>query len=357
MHIIRYYKSNNEIAQKGKLGKLIVGIKAIYNPDTVKEINAILDAMHVDFALVHNTSPIISNSIYKILMERNIPVLKYLQNYNLMCLNGAIDHGECCKNCSEHLWIGVKQRCYKNSVAYSLIKYISKKEFDKKYRDKIAGFMPNSEFVRDRHVQYGLNINKMNVMYNYIEGHCVNDEKIIERQRYLYFGRISKEKGVFTIIKAFQDMIDLQLDIMGSGELVEQITKYIREHGLKNVRYIGSRTGKELAEVIHEAKAVIVSSEWDEPLPRTIMESYLQGTPVVGTDRGGIPEMINEGQTGYIYKSGDVRSLKCSISRMESLSDDQYTYMRLSCLEEAKNKYTKEKYVQRFIECIGRHLK
>ena len=217
--VIRYYKDNKSFAQKGKINRIIVGIKSIYNKDTVEDIEKIIDKYHIDFALIHNVLPIISNSVYKVLYKYNIPVIKYIQNYNLVCLNGALDHGDKCEKCKKHSCrTGIKCKCYKNSFMYTLIRYMCKRQFDRNYLNQISAFMPNSNFVKNRHAEYGMKTDKMHVMYNYIE--CDTNE-ISERNHnsyYLYFGRISKEKGIFTIVEAFKKLDNLQLVFMGMGE-------------------------------------------------------------------------------------------------------------------------------------------
>lgn len=350
--VIRYYKSNDMLAGCGAIGKIKAGLKSIYNIDTEKELIEILGKVQVDFALIHNVSPIISNAVYKVLIEKKIPIIKYLQNYNLVCLNGALDNGDNCDKCQKNGLIGVKFACYKKSKVYSLIKYIIKRDMDKHYIDKISAFMPNSGFVKKRHAELGIDDSKMHVMYNYIEGARLVETDGEVYSSYLYFGRISREKGIFTVVKAFEIMPERELIVMGSGELEEELKEYIESKKLNNVHYIGARKGVELVREIFNAKCVIVSSEWDEPLPRTILESYLQGTPVLGTNRGGIPEMIKAGKTGFVYESGDIEALVRAVKQFEALTADEYVNMRENCLKELNELYTKEKYYERFMNCV-----
>lgn len=352
IHVIRYYKTNRELEKCGVFKKIIYGVKSLHNKSTVREVNKILDSIHVDFAVVHNTMPIISNSIYQVFLKKNIPVIKYLQNYNLVCLNGALDHGTCCIKCKKHLFNGVINKCYKNNFWFSFIRYVSKKKFDQNYLSHINAFMPNSVYVKEKHQEYGIDENKMYVMYNYIKEEDIYNPDNNSGKYYLYFGRISKEKGIFTVLRAFESLKGLKLTVMGSGELEEEMKKYIMDHDLKNVSYVGNQTGENLERILIDAKCVIVSSEWDEPLPRTIIESYAKGIPVIGTDKGGIPEMIVESKTGYIYKSGCTNELINAIMKIENMSLTEYKYMRKNCIQQINDFYTKEKYFARFLKCI-----
>lgn len=352
VRVIRYYKSNKQFVGGGVCKKVFVGVHSIYNKVSEREINQILDDCKIDFALIHNVMPIISNSVYKVLVKRHIPIIKYIQNYNLICLNGAINQGSACESCKKHLWIGVKRKCYKNNVIYSAVRYIVKENFDRNYLKHISAFMANSMFVKQTHVRYGLEASKIHVMYNYILN--TNIEKIVDcyNSYYLYFGRISKEKGIFTVLSAFAEMNEVRLKIMGSGEQEEQVLEYIQGHALENVDYVGACSGEKLNSIIRNAKCVLVPSEWEEPLPRTILESYAEGIPVIGSDCGGIPEMIRIKETGMIFASGSVSELQKRVLYIEALDRSEYEKMRKNCSEEVAEKYTKEKYYERFMECV-----
>lgn len=345
IRVIRYYKTNDSFKTGGNLQKLTVGLKSLYNKNTVNEVQDILGNNKVDFALIHNVMPIVSNSIYNVLIDNEIPIIKYIQNYNLICLNGGLDHNEECERCKNNNVIGICHRCYKGSLLFTVIKYIAKKNLDKKYLSHIAAFMPNSCFVRDRHAEFGMDTSKMHVMYNYIEAEGISISQVNYRSYYLYFGRISKEKGVFTAVEAFKKLSQIKLVIMGSGESEDELRGCIK--GYQNIEYIGPRSGDKLKEVISRAKVVIVPSEWDEPLPRTILEAFSFGIPVIGARSGGITEMIRDG-LGYLYQAGDASCLTESIRFMESLTNNEYNNIRMNSIKECTEVYSKEGYMNRF---------
>ena len=347
--VIRYYRTNMEFAgERGIVGKLKVGIHSLNNPNTKKEISEILDKESVDFALVHNVIPVISNTAYKVMINRKIPIIKYLQNYNLVCLNGALDHGNRCDKCQHNNLVGVKCKCYKESTVYSFIKYLIKRDMDNNILPHITAFMPNSEYVMMEHVKRGIDERKMHVMYNYVDIPQLPYEGT--RGYYLYFGRLTREKGVLTTIDAFEKMPDKKLVIMGSGTLENEIK--LKSGNGTNIEFIGSCEGSKLLEYVAKAKAAIVPSEWDEPLPRTILEAYSQGTPVIGANRGGIPELIEEGKTGFIFQAGSVESMIKAIQKIEELSVVQYEEIRTFCLNRLNKEYTEAAYFKRFMDCV-----
>lgn len=351
VRVIRYYRSNTEYAGAGAAAKIKSGLLSLYNPGTASDINQILDQNKVDFALVHNVVSVISNSAYKTLIKRKVPIIKYLQNYNLVCLNGALDCGEKCDQCQSNGMVGVRNGCYKGSRMYSFIKLLIKMDMDKNVVPHIKAFMPNSTFVMNEHVRRGIPEAKMHVMYNYVDIPRMDKGKG-DHSRYVYFGRLSNEKGVMTLLKAFSRNRELLLTIMGAGPQEDEVVQFIRQNDLANVSFIGSKTGEELLKVVAGAKAVIVPSEWNEPLPRTILEAYSQGIPVIGSNKGGIPELINLGETGYVFKAGDVDSLYEAVSQIENLDNNSYEWMRANCLKRLEDEYTEKAYFLRFIKCV-----
>ena len=222
IRVIRYYKDNNDI-KSGLTNLVIAGMKSFYNFDTIREIEEIISNNHIDFALIHNTSPIISNSIYEVLKKRNIKIIKYIQNYNLLCLNGALDCGADCNICMHNRFIGVKKACYKGSKLFTLQKLLCLKMLEKRYLKNIDAFVAISDFVKKRHVNAGIVEEKIYVIYHFCE--MLDLQKVEQNEYFLYMGRLLKEKGVLTLIKAVASNPELQLLIMGKGPMSCEVTE------------------------------------------------------------------------------------------------------------------------------------
>lgn len=353
INVIRYYKNNNELENGGIVSKVKIGAKSLYNRETISEISKIISENNIDFALVHNTSPIISNSIYKVLYSNKIKVFKYLQNYNLLCLNGALDKNEECYKCKQCNLIGIKNKCYKSNYIYSLQKYISKKHFSKNYIDKIDKYIAISEFVKDKHVEYGIIKNKIDVIYHFCENIYENNNYDCNGTYYLYMGRLSTEKGIFTLIKAFEKLPEKKLKIMGTGEIEAEIIRYISENSLTNIELIGFKEGEEKNSIIRNARALIVPSEWDEPFGRIVIESFQYGVPVIASNRGGLPELLDEDRNGKIFISGNIDSLINSIKDMDLKTNEEYFEMKRQCLLDVKQKFSEEIYIKKILETVN----
>lgn len=131
----------------------------------------------------------------------------------------------------------------------------------------------------------------------------------------LYFGRFSEEKGIGTLIEVCKSLPDIQFVFAGAGPLEDKIK------GVPNIKNVGFKTGAELEQLIREAQFSIYPSEWYENCPFSVMESQMFGTPVLGADIGGIPELIQAGETGELFKPGDKAELKKKIEDLWSDKD------------------------------------
>ena len=137
----------------------------------------------------------------------------------------------------------------------------------------------------------------------------------------LYFGRFSEEKGIGTLIKVCKELPDVQFIFAGTGPLEETV------NGIKNIKNVGFQKGEALEKLIREARFSIYPSEWYENCPFSVMESQMYGTPVLGANIGGIPELIQVGKTGELFESGNVAELKEKIRHLwgDKRVTDQYS--------------------------------
>ena len=146
------------------------------------------------------------------------------------------------------------------------------------------------------------------VLHNFIDK--VEWKEVQKKDYVLYFGRFSEEKGIGTLIDVCKFLPDIHFIFAGTGPLEEKIK------GVANINNVGFKTGVELETLIREARFSVYPSEWYENCPFSVMESQMYGTPVLGTDIGGIPELIQVGKTGELIKSRDKVDLKNKIEEL-----------------------------------------
>ena len=165
---------------------------------------------------------------------------------------------------------------------------------------------------------------------------------------YLYFGRLSYEKGIIELVKSFKSMNN-RLIILGTGELRETILGVISLYNLNDrVQLLGFKKGKELVEIIKHAKFIVVPSKWYENCPYSVMESMALGKPVIVSNFGGLPELVKDEETGFIYKD----DLSPILNLSEKIDDSEYGKLCANSLNFAKELFNMKKYVINLLDLI-----
>ena len=174
---------------------------------------------------------------------------------------------------------------------------------------------------------------------------------------FLFFGRLSYEKGVKTLLEAFKGLPQCKLKIVGTGPKEDELKEYAQSNQMINVSFLGYKQGKELAELVAGAYFVIVPSEWYENNPMTIIEAYSVGTPVIGARIGGIPEIVIDGQTGFQFESVNANDLQAVIQKANGLTSNAYTALSCGAIDFAHRNLSKERYWEKLIGFYDRFIK
>ena len=188
----------------------------------------------------------------------------------------------------------------------------------------IDGFVFVSQFSERKHIEHqpGFKFSNHIVLHNFTVP-IVTQNGDSAGNYFLYFGRLSYEKGVRSLLKAFSMHPELSLKVVGSGPIAEDLKSEFG-YAYPNIEFLGYYTGVALAELVQNAKFVCVPSEWYENNPMSIIESYSYGRPVIGANIGGIPEIVDDHKTGFLFESGNVKELEEIINRANDLSSKDY---------------------------------
>lgn len=320
---VNTYTSDMDFHGGSKLSKLTYPIKTIYSSEARKKLRLVLDDFQPEVCHLNNfnyqLTPSIILEIVKWRKEtgHKCKIVFTAHDYQLVCpnhqLKNPITHENCEKCLGGHFMNCVKGKCIHGSTAKSIIGTMEA-EFWKmngayKYIDKIICC---SEFLKTKMDTNPLFGEKTIALHNFVER---VEPKTVEKKDYvLYFGRFSEEKGINTLVETCNLLPDIQFVFAGSGPLEESIK------GVSNIQNVGFQKGEALEKLIREARLSIYPSEWYENCPFSVMESQMYGTPVLGADIGGIPELIQVGKTGELFKSGNAEELK---SKIQKLWDDK----------------------------------
>lgn len=159
---------------------------------------------------------------------------------------------------------------------------------------------------------------------------------------FLFFGRLSVEKGLMSLVKAYhKGNFENKLYLVGDGPLRKELETYVKENNLTDkVIFTGFQSGDELKKYVEHAKCVILPSEWYENGPYSILEAIAVGKPAIVSNYGGLPEIVDDGITGFICEPNNPDSLCECLKKMNSLSDDEYSRMSESALKKPKTAAT-----------------
>lgn len=325
-----------------------------YNKGAAENLQRYIDCVRPDIAHVHLIWGGLSPSILEVLRINKIPIVHTIHDYRMICpaYTFRTIKGEVCERCKGgnyyHCFL---RRCSKGRLLESALMTYEMYVRNRSYTPSklIDGFIFVSRFAELKHVEFDVRFSRKEtiVLYNFWPGRPAGDAEEPTRydSYYLFYGRLSKEKGISTLIKAFENFPSLQLWIVGDGPMKEELVAYCNAKGLENISFKGYLSGDALYTAVRQAKFVCVPSEWYENNPMTIVESYALHTPVIGARIGGIPEIVDEGQTGFGFESGGQKSLQSAIQRAESITEEEYAKMRQCAGEFAASHFSKEKHL------------
>lgn len=307
------YTANMDFHNGSKMSKITYPIKTIYNVEARKKIRRVLDDLQPEVCHINNfnyqLTPSIILEIDKWRKQTGCKchIVYTAHDYQLICPNHLCYNPnvhKCCEKCLGGNFINcVSGRCIHGSVLKSVIGAVEGAFWKwKKVYGKIDKIICCSYFMKSKLDRNPMLVPKTIVMHNFVESAL---ERGVEKKDYvLYFGRYSQEKGIKTLIQACKQLPDIPFIFAGEGPLEKEIDK------VTNIKNVGFLSGNTLKQVIKEARFSICPSECYDNCPFSVMESLSLGTPVIGADIGGIPELVSNGITGRLFKSGSVEDLK-----------------------------------------------
>jgi glycosyltransferase involved in cell wall biosynthesis len=268
-----------------------------------------------DIAYLLNIYNYMSPSIIHTFRRHGIPVVMRLGDYNLLCPSYLfLRDGRPCTLCLKGSYqYGVKFRCVKNSFPASVLRVMSMyvQRLLKIY-DYVDAFVVPCGFMRQKLIEGGFPGEKIHMLRSPVVSQSAARSGA-ERRHILYFGRISIEKGIETLIGAYQQLPDPP-DLILAGRSYdgekERLERLILPGNRERIRFAGFREGADLSDLISGALLTVVPSLWYDNAPLSIYESFLHETPVAASSIGGITEQVQDGITGKLFLPGAEAALK-----------------------------------------------
>lgn len=353
----RYFVSNVDYNDKkqGVLKKLRLGFKIIYSFEAKHNIEELIQAERPDLAHIGLIHRQITFSVVDVLKKHHIPVVMSMHDLIFACpCYMMLCNQKVCMECMEKgIFSCVKKRCVKNSRTKSFLALMEARFLKwRHYYDKVDLYIAECEFYKKLMLESNFTCSGIITLPNLLSPEQEYKSYPAYEEYILYFGRFSKEKGILTLLEAYQILqnTECKLVLVGAGPLEGEVHNYIKYHKIDNVELKGAVYGEEMEHIIEKAKVIVVPSEWFENCPYSILTSMAKGKIIVASKIGGLPELIEDGTTGYLYEPGNPQDLSDKIKQAMALSREEYENMSLRVVEVARKKFSWITYIDRLID-------
>lgn len=290
-------------------------LRILYSLEAKKKIEKLIERERPDIVHLNNFAHQISPSILDVFKKYKISTIMTMHDYKLACPSySMLLNGNPCEECEGSKYYRCFiNKCTKNSYVKSLINTLEMYLHHKMLHiyNKIDTFISPSKFLMNKVKEMGF---KEEIFHlpNFIDTKDYEPKYDSNNKTICYFGRVSREKGLFTLTEAVKNL-RVKLKIVGEGPLEESLKLKVESEKIDSVDFLGYKKGGGLKEEIRESLVVILPSEWYENNPRIVLEAFALGKPVIGARIGGIPELVRDGETGLTFEPGKVEDLKDKI--------------------------------------------
>lgn len=330
------------------MSKLMAFTRPFGSHEVKSTFKKLLDDFKPDVVHLNNVHTQLSPVMAELAHQRGIKVVWTLHDYKLLC-----PRYDCLKNGNticETCFNGDKKACLDNKCmkGSKLASFIGFKEAIVWNRERLEAstdvFICPSQFMADKMVQGGFSKSKMQTLCNFIDVEkCkfsstdgTDDVELLPKKEdyYCFIGRLSHEKGAKTLIEA-ANQLPYKLVIIGGGPLMDELKSVAHT----NIKFVGFKQWNDIKQLVGKARFSVIPSEWYENNPLSVIEAQCLGTPVLGANIGGIPEL-----TDYTFSSGNIADLK---TKIEKMWNSEFDYQQIA--SDAQHRYDAETYYDKLI--------
>jgi len=314
--VVAFNRSNDEIREYDWKDRIRLVNRTVWSEHTRREFAAALAQEKPDIVHVHNVFVVISPAVYSACCEAGIPIVQTLHNYRLFCPAGRLlRDGKVCEECVDHnLWRSVRYGCYRDSrtasatVALALAVHRRRKT----WAEMIDVYIALTHFARNKFIEFGLPPDRVVVKPNFVGPDPGPRSKPGDYA--LFVGRLSPEKGVHTLLNAWQSVPrSIPLVILGDGPLRSALEDQARSARLNNVSFKGQASRDNTLAAMKGCRFLLFPSEWYESFPMTVLEAYACAVPVLASGIGALQEVVQNGHTGLWFRPGDASDIAAKV--------------------------------------------
>ena len=347
-----YFVDEIEFGRPYSSGEQLVRIpKVIFSLEARRNLKRLLARVSPDVAHAHNIYHHISPSILGLLKRRQIPTVLTLHDLKIACpeYHMLAPDGVCERCRGGRLHNVLLHRCIKGSASLSAIVMVEAivHRLLGSYSRCVSRFVVPSRFYLEKFCEWGMPRSAFRHVPNFVDVDRYKPQFAVGRD-FLYLGRLSREKGVLTLIRATAEA-RCRLLVAGTGPELEEMRSLAARLDA-DVVFLGFLTGDMLHDVIRGARCVVLPSEWYENAPMSLLEAYALGKPIIGARIGGIPELIQDNESGMSFSSGDVHSLVSALREMTDKPNTEIERMGRFARHWVESAFTPQIYGGRMLD-------
>jgi glycosyltransferase involved in cell wall biosynthesis len=350
--VIRFTRSNDSI---NTMSRWKVATQTIWNRDVYAELRDLI--RHERPSIMHctNTFPLISPAAYYAANAEQVPVVQALQNYRLICPGALLMRdGRVCEDCvgKKVAWPAILHGCYRGSRLGSacVTTMLASHRAVKTWRNSVSCYVVPTEFSRRKFVEAGFDEAQIAVKPNFVDPSPSPGAGA--GGYFVFVGRLAEEKGLKTLLDAWSGFRG-KLKILGDGPLAGLVAEFASRDA--SIEWLGQQPGDVVQQVVGDSVALVVPSIWYEGLPKTIIEAFSVGTPIIASNLGAMSEVIEPGKTGLLFQPGNTEQLLEALSWAAD-SPQRMKSMRTTVRETFERRYTADRNYELLLDIYRRVL-
>lgn len=350
----KFFVSNSSV-KGGIKAKLNMIMHIAYSKEAYKKMKELCETEKPDLVILNLIHKQLTCSVIDAIKsyKKDLPIFWTMHDLICVCpsytmLDGS---GSICEKCLH----GDFSNCKKNNCAHGskIMSVLSTYEANvikkKGWYNLVDLFICPSIFYKNKLIEGNFTTSKIECIRNPLPLDTKYELNDHDDSYILYFGRLSKEKGIKTLIDVIKGK-NYALKVLGTGPLFVELDEYIKNNNILNTELCGFKSGDELTNYIRNSRCVVLPSEWYENGPYSAMEAMALGKPLIVSNLGGLPELVDNNINGYVYK--DKEELSLVLDKMINLDNELYIKMCQESLNRAKELFNPESYVEKLLSFL-----
>lgn len=365
--VVEYFHVDKAASSLSLSDKIKVVKNSFYNKEVYDKLTELLDIKKPDLAYILQYGNKLSTSIFDACKAKKLPVVLRLSDFNLLCSKNIFYRDEkICTECISNKFNSVKHRCVHDSLSQSFVYYLTQKYNElRKFEDKIDAFITPSKFTKDT-IQKSQQFK--NSQFYHVPTFIENFQELAQKNRayktnetikLCYVGRIAEDKGINILIEAIHKLSDknlnIQIDIYGdiNNQYAKNQLGRVNILNLKNIDFKGYIKADTINEVFRKYHYSIIPSKWYDNMPNSLIESCINGVPVLVSNVGSLGELINDSENGLVFEHNKPESLAEKIESFFLMREEEYNQLSQNSYNWIKDYSDKSKHYNRLISIFN----